>query len=168
MADFVALLTLDGQGVEVNPDEVFSLTPVDGNLLPTGIPAGTYIQNEDGSRVAVQGTVIATAALLTAGTPTNQPRALIDASGALVAQNGVGATTHVANSGVYLVPLTGGLALFNEPVTVAPIGPGVPAANGISIQVTWSAPDTLLFAIFDVDAGAVPQDSDFAFVVSPV
>lgn len=67
MANFVSLTALDGgSSVSVNPEEVASLTPVPASLLPAGVAAGTYVQSEDGSRVAVQGTVAATVTALAA------------------------------------------------------------------------------------------------------
>lgn len=65
MASFVALVLIDGTPISVNPDQVFSLDPVPADLLPSGVPAGTYVN--DGDRQPVVGTVAAVAALLAAG-----------------------------------------------------------------------------------------------------
>lgn len=166
MATYVSLTSLDGTTVQINPEEVFSLTPVPGDLLPTGIPAGTYIADEDGSRVAVSGTVLATAAALTTGVG-SAPRVLVSAAGATLSQNGIsGAITHAANSGIYLVPIDGGLLLNNEPLSVSAVGPL--AAQGISIQATWSAADQVTVTIVDVTAVAAAIDAGFALIINPV
>lgn len=73
MAVFVSLLALDGSAIEVNPEQVCALLPIPTELLPVGVADGTYVDlqgNADGGsgRVAVQGTVAATAAALAAGT----------------------------------------------------------------------------------------------------
>lgn len=166
MATYVSLTSLDGTTLQINPEEVFSLTPVPGNLLPTGISAGTYIADEDGSRVSVSGTVIQTANALSLGVAT-APRILVNAAGATLSQNGIsGAITHVANSGIYLVPIDGGLLLNNEPLSVSAVGPL--AAQGISIQATWSAADQVTVTIVDVTAVAVAVDAGFALIINPV
>lgn len=166
MASYVSFTALDGLTVQINPEEVFSLTPVPGTLLPTGIAAGTYIADEDGARVAVQGTVLATATALASGA-TTQPRMVASAAGTILAQNGIsGPIQHVANSGVYVIPIAGGLLLDNEPLSVSAVGPVV--AQGISIQATWSNPDEVTVTIVDVTAVAAPIDTGFALIITPV
>jgi len=62
MATYVAFTSLDGAStLEVNPEQVQSITPVPAELLPAGVPNGSYIESGDETtRVAVQGTVAAT------------------------------------------------------------------------------------------------------------
>lgn len=84
----ITLTGLDGSTQAVNTEEVFGLSAVPASLLPTGVPAGTYIASDQGSRVAVQGTVAATIAAL--GGLGSQMSAVIDgATGAVLVANAV-------------------------------------------------------------------------------
>lgn len=63
---YVTLTALTGESVAVNPGLVSTLAPVPVELLPFGVPAGTYIEDVDtgGRRLAVVGTVAQVNALL--------------------------------------------------------------------------------------------------------
>lgn len=107
MAGYINLVALDGTTVAINPEEVAALTPVPAILLPTGVPAGTYITSEDGARVAVAGTVPATITALTATTLNTAQRGVIDGTtGALL--RGSGIVSSVRNgAGDYTVTIDG-------------------------------------------------------------
>lgn len=65
----VPFLQLDGTPCSVNASWVSGLTPVPANLLPSLVPAGTYIDlsGDAPTRVAVVGTLAAVTAALLAG-----------------------------------------------------------------------------------------------------
>ncbi len=108
MATYVQFFLLDGPEVQINPDEVFSLAGVPAGLLPSTVPAGTYIQDESGARVAVQGTILATAAALSSGGPV--PATLLgvdfDGAGNVLSQTPGISSVISAGGGVYTVALT--------------------------------------------------------------
>lgn len=119
---FVNLTRLDGTVIAVQAFNNFTLEPVPAPLLPPAVLAGTYVTfTEDGTRVAVIGTVAATAAILDAAVSTDIGlwAAQVDAAGNVMTQNQLGGTqpiqatvTHVPASGVYDVQ-------FTTPPTVA-------------------------------------------------
>lgn len=63
----VNLLLLDGTTAPVNTAEVTSLRPIPANLLPPGVPAGTFCDHESGARYNVNATVAATLATIANG-----------------------------------------------------------------------------------------------------
>lgn len=160
MATFVSFLSLTGADIEVNADEVFALSAVPAALLQ-GIPDGTYIQDEGGSRVAVQGKVLVVAGMLAGTTVQAQKRCTVDAVGVIIKQAGVLGVQHIG-PGEYLVSLDGGAGLVNQPALATPTF-GVPLTLGRA-QTSWNAPDVVKVLI---DIGGIPADSGFSLLVAP-
>ena len=163
MADYVTLVGLDGTSVSVNPEEVAALTPVPAALLPTGVPAGTYVNAEDNSRVAVQGTVAATVIALAAGSTGPAMTAVIDgATGALLASEG-GITGSVRNGvGDYTITHT---------ALPATDQPSVAGSNDVAAPHIMNSrrlgPTTIGVLVFN--AGGVPADpTEFSLIVTPI
>ena len=159
MATYIALVDLDGNAVQVNAENVESITPVPAGLLPVGIPAGSYVEaGEETTRVAVQGTVAAVVALL--GGFGGFAFAVINgATGAIVVSRGL--TSSVRNgAGDYSlvwdaanmpgVALGGGFAAVEGTITQNQTGP-----NTTDI-FTWNA------------AGAAADADQFTAIGVPV
>lgn len=167
MAFYVAFLDLGGVSVQVNSDEVFSVTPVPNSLLPGGVPDGTYIADESGARIVVQGTVLATAALLTTGSGASAVAALqVDDQA-----NIQGVATNIASvirngPGDYTVSLkpTG---LTANPIIVSVTDANAfipPALTPFIVVADWSGfPDTINVRSF---GGAfIPTDIGWSMIV---
>ena len=162
---FVPFLLLDGTPVEIESNLVTALEVVPASLLPTGVPAGSYVTQVNAERTPVQGTMAATAAALTGAVATGTIWAIVKmSSGAILAQNAAA--------------MSAGLVALNTGVgqcTVSINAPGLPVANavrsvgavdiGIVCASNGLTPTTIGVEGFDL-AGAV-SDVNFSVFISP-
>lgn len=154
MATYVQFTLLDGAEVQINPDEVFSLLVVSDALLPTGVADGTYIQDENGARVAVQGTVLATAAALTAGGPVAAAEEGVqwDAAGnVLSTTTGISSVTP-GGAGVYLVAIA--VPVTKGPLTATVTDPAVLGNPGTFVNAAWTGAGIIQVETAVLTAGA--------------
>lgn len=162
MATFIALLDMAGNGVAVNPANVIALTPVPASLLPAGVAAATYVTDADGvERLAVRGTVAATATALKAGSGSAsgliQAWGLVDGTGALLFCEPAAAVASIRNAaGDYTLTFAAGAPPGNAAVFVSSI-------EGTGLIVNTDGPLGATQDVKSFDATGAAADSGFAF-----
>lgn len=124
----VELTQLNGDYVCFGTESLFSLEPVPPTLLPVLVADGTYVvQSEEGERLAVQGTVAATAAAWGAAPPPPAGPGLVQYYGRFDA------------AGTELAP-SGGSTMGGLPIAGIAVGLG-------AVQITLSAAFTSAMAL---------------------
>lgn len=161
MATFAQLVRLDGAAVEVNIESNFTLEPVPASLLPVGVAAGTFVTYaDDGTRLAVQGTVAQTSAALAGGVATGLPFGVqCSGLGTIFANTGLVLSVNQNGVGEYQVLLGGaGAQSTLGPLVVTDLG-----LTGSNSTAQWTGiPGQILVQTFD--AAGMPADLPFSLI----